>query len=559
MTSPTLNASEIKTLSELKERLEETERNDEPSYYAVFDIDAGEPGFEEAERLESLGLVEDTIADYNRKAIKITSRGIDALEQTQKAKPATPRTFAVSRNEGRAILAALGELDLETIDNVGGPGARDAYDDTLQSVRTGIVAAGVPRGLTESEAKVFLLLGDLVDDTSLAEMYDQETVDDRNRAYARIRDMAQKLARGETMRKASKSIVKNARAARDRYNQRRKFTIYYNDAAGVAAALEMLSPLEAQRILTGKRFGDEGERSRWALLSGIQLVRTRNKPLELPKSNAETLYKLLSGVDLELLGRRMGTQRRDQAKRVLKRLADGLGKKSTKKKTAKKKTAKKKPAQSVKKGDRVKFDIPPTAFRPAKFGTGTVATSKAKGPFVVVTSDGSEKTVKTATLIDVDNGGQWAMHASVFSVTKRAAKKKAKKKSTDTRGMSLGAKAKIKARAKKKPAKRRKPIEEGECRLLKTPGNLIDMYGQHFKLTNAQEELRKASKTGNAIKCKTVITAYEQIKTRAKKAGKSPAQGLAYFVGSELAKALRSTDYFAVSGKATDLPKLKAQ
>ena len=137
----------------------------------------------------------------------------------------------------------------------------------------------------------------------------------------------------------------------------------------------------------------------------------------------------------------------------------------------------------------------------------------------------------------------------------RSPKKKAKKKASKKSSKKKASKKK----AAKKKTKRRAPLEDGECRLLKTPGNLIDMYGQHFKLTQAQEDLRKASRTGNAIKCKTVIKAYEQVKTRAKKAGKSPAQGLAYFVGSELAKCLRSTDSFAVSGKASDLPKLKIE
>lgn len=118
--------------------------------------------------------------------------------------------------------------------------------------------------------------------------------------------------------------------------------------------------------------------------------------------------------------------------------------------------------------------------------------------------------------------------------------------------------AAIEAIKPKRKPKKRKPLEGGEARLLKAPGDLIAMYAGKYKLTDAMEAVRRASRTGAAIKCRTVITAYDQLKRRAKAPGKSPGQSLAYYVTAELAKALAHSPYFVATGKG-DHPRIKPE
>lgn len=125
--------------------------------------------------------------------------------------------------------------------------------------------------------------------------------------------------------------------------------------------------------------------------------------------------------------------------------------------------------------------------------------------------------------------------------TKKAATKKAATK---------------KAPAKKKATKRARPKGDDEIRLLKRSGKLIATFGVTYKLTQAMEEIRDCARRSKPCKLKTVIRAYDQLRNAAKAAGKTPRQGLAYYVAAELAKDLKRSDELRATTNG-DLPRIK--
>ena len=123
---------------------------------------------------------------------------------------------------------------------------------------------------------------------------------------------------------------------------------------------------------------------------------------------------------------------------------------------------------------------------------------------------------------------------------KKAAKKMPKKKT-----------------AKKKTTKKRSRAKApNEVRLCKSPAELLGTYKAHYKLTQAQEEVRRASRDGKPIRTKRVIMAYDQLVRAAKSRRKAPRQAAAYFVAAELAKNFRRKPEIIATGKG-DHPKLK--
>ena len=130
------------------------------------------------------------------------------------------------------------------------------------------------------------------------------------------------------------------------------------------------------------------------------------------------------------------------------------------------------------------------------------------------------------------------------SSKKKAAKKKASKKVTK------------KAAKKTTSKKRARPKAADEIRLYKRTGKLIATFGVTYKLTQAMESVRDCARRSKPCKLKTVIQAYDQMVKRAKSPGKSPMQGLAYYVAAEMAKDLRRSDELEATGKG-DLPRIK--
>jgi hypothetical protein len=132
--------------------------------------------------------------------------------------------------------------------------------------------------------------------------------------------------------------------------------------------------------------------------------------------------------------------------------------------------------------------------------------------------------------------------------------KKATKKATK--------KAATKAATKKAPAtkkaatKRARPKGDDEIRLLKRSGKLIATFGVSYKLTQAMEEIRDCARRSKPCKLKTVIRAYDQLRNAAKAAGKTPRQGLAYYVAAEIAKDLKRSDELKATTNG-DLPRIK--
>ena len=114
-----------------------------------------------------------------------------------------------------------------------------------------------------------------------------------------------------------------------------------------------------------------------------------------------------------------------------------------------------------------------------------------------------------------------------------------------------------KTTAKKTPAKKRARAKgDDEIRLYKRSGKLIATYGVSYKLTQAMESIRDCARKGTPCKLSTVIKAYEQLRNAARSPGKSPRQGLAYYIAAELAKDLRRSDELEAVGKG-DHPRIK--
>ena len=110
--------------------------------------------------------------------------------------------------------------------------------------------------------------------------------------------------------------------------------------------------------------------------------------------------------------------------------------------------------------------------------------------------------------------------------------------------------------AKKKATKRARPKGDDEIRLLKRSGKLIATFGVSYKLTQAMEEIRDCARRSKPCKLKTVIRAYDQLRNAAKAAGKTPRQGLAYYVAAELAKDLKRSDELKATTNG-DLPRIR--
>ncbi len=128
---------------------------------------------------------------------------------------------------------------------------------------------------------------------------------------------------------------------------------------------------------------------------------------------------------------------------------------------------------------------------------------------------------------------------------KKATKKKASKK-----------KASKKKATKKKATKRARPKADDEIRLLKRSGKLIATFGVTYKLTQAMEDIRDCARRSKPCKVKIVIRAYDQLRAAGKTPGKTPRQGLAYYVAAELAKDLRRSPELKAIGKG-DHPKFR--
>lgn len=136
---------------------------------------------------------------------------------------------------------------------------------------------------------------------------------------------------------------------------------------------------------------------------------------------------------------------------------------------------------------------------------------------------------------------------------KRAPKKPSRQEDT----AKATAKKTAKKAAKKAPAKKRaRAKDEDEIRLLKRSGKLIATYGVTYKLTKAMEDIRDCARRSKPCKIKIVIRAYDQLRNAAKSPGKSPRQGLAYYIAAELAKDLRRSAELVAVGKG-DHPRIK--
>ncbi len=110
--------------------------------------------------------------------------------------------------------------------------------------------------------------------------------------------------------------------------------------------------------------------------------------------------------------------------------------------------------------------------------------------------------------------------------------------------------------AKKKATKRARPKADDEIRLLKRSGKLIATFGVTYKLTQAMEDIRDCARRSKPCKVKIVIRAYDQLRAAGKTPGKTPRQGLAYYVAAELAKDLRRSPELKAIGKG-DHPKFR--
>jgi hypothetical protein len=104
--------------------------------------------------------------------------------------------------------------------------------------------------------------------------------------------------------------------------------------------------------------------------------------------------------------------------------------------------------------------------------------------------------------------------------------------------------------------KRTTPKGDDELRLYKRTGKLIATFGVSYKLTAAMEAIRDCARASKPCKLRTVITAYDQMVKRAKSPGKSPMQGLAYYIAAEMAKDLRRSDELVAVGKG-DHPRIR--
>ncbi len=81
--------------------------------------------------------------------------------------------------------------------------------------------------------------------------------------------------------------------------------------------------------------------------------------------------------------------------------------------------------------------------------------------------------------------------------------------------------------------------------------------GLSYKLTGAMEDVRDCARRSKPCKIRRVITAYDQLRRVGRSPGKSPRQGLGYYVAAEMAKDFRRSDELVLVGKG-DLPRIKA-